>query len=214
MKILAVEFSSNQKSVAVLADGVCASAMESGHAVNHPFELIERALAGAHLEREQIECLAVGLGPGSYHGIRAAISLAQGWSLARPVKTFGIPAMEAMAFRAGELAWRGGFSFIIDAQRNEFYRADFEIGTDSFQETGVLRIVPAAEIAELEKNGGALAGPGIRERFPRAAELHPDAEAVARLAARRTAFIPAEELVPIYLRETAFVKAPPPRHVV
>ena len=44
--------------------------------------MIEEALREAGLEREQIEVLAVGLGPGSYTGIRVALSLAQGWQLA------------------------------------------------------------------------------------------------------------------------------------
>ena len=45
--------------------------------------LVEEALRQAQLDREQIECLAIGLGPGSYTGIRSAIALAQGWQLAR-----------------------------------------------------------------------------------------------------------------------------------
>jgi len=36
------------------------------------------ALKQAGLEREAIDCIAVGLGPGSYTGIRSAIALAQG----------------------------------------------------------------------------------------------------------------------------------------
>jgi hypothetical protein len=41
--------------------------------------------------------------------------------------------------------------------------------------------------------------------------LHPRAAALARLAWGRTEFMPGEEIRPIYLRETQFVKAPPPR---
>ena len=47
--------------------------------------------------REAIEAIAVGLGPGSYTGIRAAIALAQGWQLAREVKTLGVSSVAAMA---------------------------------------------------------------------------------------------------------------------
>ena len=45
--------------------------------------MIEDVLARSQMEREQIEVLAVGLGPGSYTGIRVALSMAQGWQLAR-----------------------------------------------------------------------------------------------------------------------------------
>ena len=40
------------------------------------------ALQAAQLERGQVECLAIGIGPGSYTGIRCAIALTQGWQLA------------------------------------------------------------------------------------------------------------------------------------
>ena len=48
--------------------------------------------------------------------------------------------------------------------------------------------------------------PGGRIVFPRAAVL-------GQLALHRNNFVPGEKLEPIYLRETTFVKAPPPRIV-
>ena len=62
--------------------------------------MIESALRQAGLEREEIECIAVGLGPGSYTGIRAAIALAQGWQLARGVKLLGVSSAECLATQA------------------------------------------------------------------------------------------------------------------
>lgn len=71
------------------------------------FALIEEALAQARVEREQIECVAVGLGPGSYMGTRIAIAIAQGWQLARGVKTVGLksgefPEARTIGILAGE----------------------------------------------------------------------------------------------------------------
>ncbi|MGZ5566967.1 MAG: tRNA threonylcarbamoyladenosine biosynthesis protein TsaB, partial [Limisphaerales bacterium] len=80
MKILAVEFSSERRSVAVVENGrVLGEAFEMGGRA--AIALVERALATSNVDREQIECIAVGTGPGSYTGIRGAISLAQGWQL-------------------------------------------------------------------------------------------------------------------------------------
>ena len=64
------------------------------------FGLIETALGQAQIEREQIDCLAVGLGPGSYTGIRAAISIAQAWQLARNVRVLGVGSVECFALQA------------------------------------------------------------------------------------------------------------------
>jgi tRNA threonylcarbamoyladenosine biosynthesis protein TsaB len=70
--------------------------------------MIEKVLAGAKVEREQIEVMAVGLGPGSYTGVRVAISLAQGWQLARGVKLLGMAArMSGGAGAGGKNIWPG-----------------------------------------------------------------------------------------------------------
>jgi tRNA threonylcarbamoyladenosine biosynthesis protein TsaB len=103
MKILALEFSSEQRSVAVLDDDkVLGEARETAGKHTQAFALIEGALAQARIEREQIECVAVGLGPGSYMGTRIAIAIAQGWQLAREVKTAGVSSAEAVARQAAE----------------------------------------------------------------------------------------------------------------
>ena len=82
MKILALEFSSPQRSVAVVHAGADAAprclgeAIETGGHITNPLGLVEDALRHTELDRTQIECLAVGLGPGSYNGMRLAIALA------------------------------------------------------------------------------------------------------------------------------------------
>jgi len=96
MKILALEFSSSQRSVAVVQPGEFHEAVGS----NEPFAMIEDALREAKCEREQIDCIAVGIGPGSYTGIRSAISIAQGWQLARSIKILGISSTECLAAQA------------------------------------------------------------------------------------------------------------------
>ena len=104
MTILALEFSSPQRSVAVWrADGAGRRA-EGGRnrrtARTNAFGMIEKVLAEAKIEREQIEVIAVGLGPGSYTGIRAAISVAQGWQLATRRKLLGVSSAECLAAQA------------------------------------------------------------------------------------------------------------------
>ena len=71
--------------------------------------------------------IAVGLGPGSYTGIRAAIAMAQGWQLARGVKLLGVSSAEALAAQAQAENIFGRVNLVIDAQRGEFYLATWEI---------------------------------------------------------------------------------------
>lgn len=106
MKILALEFSSEQRSVAIVEnEALLGEAHEKAGKHTLAFGLIETALAQAGIEREQVDCVAMGLGPGSYMGTRIAIAIAQGWQLARSVKTAGISSAEALARQAGAPAW-------------------------------------------------------------------------------------------------------------
>jgi tRNA threonylcarbamoyl adenosine modification protein YeaZ len=218
MKILAVEFSSEQRSVAVVQAGGDAAPVLLGRAVEsggrRALGLVEEALVQARCEREEIETIAIGLGPGSYTGIRGAIALAQGWQLGRSVNTIGISSVECLAAGAEQEKIFGSVNIIVDAQRTEFYLARYEIGPGAWRETERLRLAALAEIEELARRGERLLGPGATQWFPSARDLLPDAAILGRLASVRAYFVPAEKLEPIYLRETAFKKAPPTRVVV
>ncbi len=124
MTILALEFSSVQRSVAIARDGrVLAGASETGERGTNAFGMIEKVLAAAKIDRAEVECLAVGLGPGSYTGIRVALAIAQGWQLARGVKLLGIGSVECLAAQAQAEKMFGRVNMVIDAQRGEFYLA-------------------------------------------------------------------------------------------
>ena len=170
-------------------------------------------MRAARLEREAIDALAVGLGPGSYTGIRMAISLAQGWQLARAVRLLGVGSVEALAAQAQAQDISGPVSLVIDAQRNEFYLAVYELGGPGPRVVEALRLATQAEMEQRAAAGELILGPDLQRRLPSARVLFPDAATVGALAAARTDFIPGENLEPIYLRETTFVKAPPPRLV-
>jgi len=214
MTILALEFSSPQRTVAVLrTDGptVAAEVTETGGRGTNAFRMIEQALAGTKIEREQIEAIAVGLGPGSYTGIRGAISIAQGWQLARDVKLLGVSSVEAIVAQARGDKILGRVNVVIDAQRNEFYLATYEITPDGWREIAPLEILSLAEVQSRAAEGGILIGPEVTKWFPGGRVIFPSAAKLAGLAERRSDFLPGEKLVPIYLRETNFVKATPAR---
>jgi len=212
MKILALEFSSAQRSVAVVVDGrVRGRTQETGTRENRALSLIEAALDTAGLERENVDCLAVGLGPGSYNGIRSAIALAQGWQMARGIRILGISSVESLAAQAGVEKIHGRINIIIDAQRNEFYLARYELRASGYREESPLRLAGREEVLTLVRAGESVLGPDVTSEWPAGRQLFPEAAMVGQLASKRSEFVPGERLEPIYLRETRFVKAPPPR---
>jgi tRNA threonylcarbamoyladenosine biosynthesis protein TsaB len=217
MIILALEFSSPQRSVAVLRTGDAQAAAEIVEAVGRntaAFGMIEKVLAETKIEREEIDVIAVGLGPGSYTGIRAAISIAQGWQLARGIKLLGVSSVEAIAAQAQAEKIFGRVNVVIDAQRNEFYLATYEIAADGWNEIEPLKILSLAEVQLRADAGEILAGPEVAKWFPNGRTIFPRAVILAELAAARSDFVAGEMLKPIYLRETNFVKSPPCHPVV
>jgi tRNA threonylcarbamoyl adenosine modification protein YeaZ len=243
MTILALEFSSPQRSVAVLSssrrdelceshsslvpgnmetritrpsEGVICEAIETGGQSTRAFSMIEKVLAEAKIEREQIDVIAVGLGPGSYTGIRVALSLAQGWQLASRdggMKLLGISSAECVAAQAQAEKISGRICVVIDAQRNEFYLAAYEISAAGWKEVEPLRILTRAEVESRAGAGEILIGPEVTRWFPNGRLVFPRAAVLGQLALGRSDFVAGDKLEPIYLRETNFVKAPPSRQI-
>ena len=216
MKILALEFSSPQRSVTVLqaalgATPSLAEVVETGGPSTQSLGMIEQVLREAQIEREQIDLVAVGLGPGSYTGIRAALALAQGWQLARPVNTVGISSAETIAAQARADGLRGPVAVVIDAQRGEFYLARYELDKTGRHDLAPLHLATHAEVDACQNHGDFLVGPEVDKWFSRSRIVFPRAAILAQLASSRSDYIPAEKLEPLYLRETKFIKAPPPR---
>ncbi len=207
MKILALEFSSNRRSVAI-ADGKDVLArVETDDVKKPPLTLIDEALKKANLDRTAIETIALGIGPGSYTGIRSAIATAQGWQLARNINLLAIPSAEVLAATAAANGQRGETHFLIDAQRHEYYHTTWNLTEETQTEATPLKIISVVEACDLEAFGPDAAG------FPYCKPLFPDAARLAQLAANRTNFQPGETIEPIYLRPIEFTKAPPPRQL-
>jgi len=218
MKILALEFSSALRGVAVLNFAPDGRVLASREVVDasptntmKPFELIEQALHETRLEREAIERIAVGIGPGSYTGIRAAIALAQGWQLAKGVKLLGISSAECIATQAWAEGIKGRLSVVIDAQRGEFYLATYETSGGSLEETSALQLATRTEVEARAQAGDVLLGPDAVQFGSSAQRIFPSALMLGGLARGRCDFVEGSDLAPIYLREANFVKAPLPR---
>ncbi len=226
MKILALEFSSAQRSAAIIDSApedaaraldtsrkpmLLGEAMETDSNRTQAFALIKLALKQAGLVREQIEGLAIGLGPGSYTGIRIAISIAQGWQLACDVRLLGLSSADCLAHQAQAAQMIGRVHVLLDAQRREFYLATYELTPDAVRVVEPLRLATLPEAQATCETSGTIVGPDVQPWFPTATVLFPHAATLARLAAGRTDSVPGEKLEPIYLRAAQFVKAPPPR---
>lgn len=212
MHLLALECSSDRRSVAVAsADHVLASSVHAEGRNTPIFALIDATLREAGVEKHDLARLAVGLGPGSYTGIRTALAVALGWDLARAVTVVGFSSADACAVVAARLGSRGPVSIVIDAQRGEFYLARYQLHAGHFIRLSPLRIATRDEVVLEPGLGYPLVGPALTLLGIEGPSAVPDASAIAELALRHGDSVRQPGLEPIYLRPHSFVKAPPSR---
>lgn len=210
MKILAIEFSSKHRSVAVGVNGeIVGYSEEFDDCALFPFKLIDSALENARIKREEIECVSVGIGPGSYTGIRISISIAQGWQLAREIKLLGISSVESIAEKIAFNKMNGKYRILIDAQRGEYYCADYDIESSQYKCVNPIKIVSHNDICK--DSDRIIAGYDFPEIHAEKINIVPDAKSIYRLSLKSQLFINGEKLEPVYLRPISFIKAPPPR---
>lgn len=215
MTILALEFSSDRRAVAVVRSGELASRAEDQEGRStRAFRLIEQVLKEAGLEREAVETIAIGLGPGSYTGIRVAISIGQGWRLARGTKLVGMSSVDCLSEQARVSGVRGPLHIAIDAQRGEFYHAAFDLTDTDARSLVALHLATREEITRSARRERVWCSPDLVTHFPGSQGVYPDAAILGQIAVNRAPGVSESELQPIYLRETSFVKAPPTRSVI
>lgn len=215
MNLLALETSSHCRSVALARDGqLLASASWSVGPGARLFQLIDDVLQQAGMGRDAVDTVALGLGPGSYTGIRSTLALAQGWALARPIRLLGVRSTLACAWQVVQEGGRGRWAMVVDAQRGEFYVEEFELTGDGPESVEPLRLAGGADLERLTQRGIHLAGPEFPGLGRAGRAVMPGAIAVAGLAAGMTGTVAPEALEPVYLRPTTFTKAPAARVVV
>ncbi|MGV3771312.1 MAG: tRNA (adenosine(37)-N6)-threonylcarbamoyltransferase complex dimerization subunit type 1 TsaB [Verrucomicrobiales bacterium] len=216
MKILALEFSSNYRSIALAeSSGSNAQIIAFRH---EPFsrsssvalidEMVKAAIPGANPFAE-IQHLAIGLGPGSYTGIRSSISIAQGFELARGATLMGMSSMTILAAQLSFQEVKGEVFLVADAQKQEAYLQSFFLEAGTWKETSELSIVPLAALQNYSPN--RIYGAEASRLVAGACDVSPTAETLARICPAAGKAEKGEALQPIYMREITFVKAKPPR---
>ena len=128
MRILGIESSSRRGSVALLEDERVVGTLEHEQPNSHAerlLPLLEQLLAEAGWPKSSLDRLGVGVGPGSFTGLRAGIALAEGLSVGLDRPLWGVGSLLAMA--RGALAEHAGpCCALLDARRNELFVAVYD----------------------------------------------------------------------------------------
>lgn len=216
--LLAFDTATLRPAVALLGSDGSAHVAPGGSSRRHAAGLvssIRELLRGAGLAVGDLDAIAVGLGPGSFTGLRVGLAAAKMFAYASGVPLIGFDSLEGIARNAPEDVHR--VRVAADAQRSELYVAEFARPTAGrpLERLGPTRIVaiedwlagfqaddfaigPALERPTLELPGFVRRG-GLIENHPdglKLLELASDALRDGRLEAPWT-------IEPIYLRRSA-----------
>ena len=175
--------------------------MVRGHA-EALMPLILETLAGAGTTFEDLGCIAVGVGPGSFTGIRIALAAARGMALAADLSVVGVDSFRAVA-AALPAGTRGGRALLvaIDSKRDALFGQYYDAGLLPLGEALVL--APEALLDRRPLGALLIVGDGA-SRFSPAPEVEitaqdyaVDAAWIAQLAAAGRA---ERSPRPLYLR--------------
>jgi tRNA threonylcarbamoyladenosine biosynthesis protein TsaB len=187
--LLALDTATRIASVA-LHDGQRLLSEATWHAERqHTVELLPhvvRMLEQAKVAPSELDVVAVAVGPGSFTGLRVALSVAKGMALARDVALLGVPTLDVVAFPHRDQ--RLPVCAMVQAGRGRLCWALFGWLDGLWSPQDKYRIDSVATVAE------AVAATGRETLF--AGEISPDTAATLRerLGARARLLLPAETL--------------------
>jgi tRNA threonylcarbamoyladenosine biosynthesis protein TsaB len=176
----------------VLAEGTHPESRSHGTSLP---ALVERVLGAAGVRIDDVEALAVSIGPGSFTGLRIGLALAKGIALAGGLPLAAVPTLEALAWVA-EAVPGERVCAALDARKREVYAALFAVGPGGLErltpdealapEDLAARLGPAdVLVGDAAEVYGAVLAP--RARVRPFATHPPRGGVVARLGAERLA---------------------------
>ncbi|EJF98866.1 universal bacterial protein YeaZ [Bartonella vinsonii subsp. arupensis Pm136co] len=98
--------------------------MNKGHA-EKLIGYIAQVTDQANMSLNQVDRIAVNIGPGSFTGVRVGVSTARALALALKIPAVGVSAFEALAAQISNKNTTSAITVVIEAGRDMFYHQDF-----------------------------------------------------------------------------------------
>ncbi|MDE7262688.1 MAG: tRNA (adenosine(37)-N6)-threonylcarbamoyltransferase complex dimerization subunit type 1 TsaB [Oscillospiraceae bacterium] len=149
MKILALESSAKAASCAVLEDSQVLASAWQATGLTHSrtlLPMVEDMLKNSELELQDIDAMAVAVGPGSFTGLRIGVSAVKGLAWAAEKPCIPVSTLEAMAWPLAHL--EGNIVCAMDARRQQIYNAIFLAEDGELTRLREDRAISLAEAAE------------------------------------------------------------------
>jgi tRNA threonylcarbamoyladenosine biosynthesis protein TsaB len=137
----------------------------SGERPGHATRLLGMAaelLAGAGVAWSALDRIAVGLGPGTFTGLRVGIATARGLAQSLSVELVGVSSLRALADGAAEQRAKRGLLAVIDARRGQAFAAAYAATEEeSLSELASARALAPEDLAGVVTQAERRAGGGL-----------------------------------------------------
>lgn len=220
MLILSIDQSTETGSAVILDDRRLVTSRQWAETRNNRQQLFPNLRAMLHdagVEPGAIQLYVVGVGPGSYSGLRVALAAAMAMAIPGRTPVYGITSAEGLAWQAAEAEQAMRVRIVGDARRDQWWTRCFErMGSwmspvDGWElahprefRTGTAEAVATSDWERIGALLKAAVPPGVK-LIPR--QLIPGAETLACLAAARLEQgIASEPLAPIYMHPAVQTK--------
>ncbi len=158
MLILALDSSASPASAALLEDGKILSEFYINTKQTHSqtlMPMVEAVLRLSAKTLDDVDCLAVSAGPGSFTGVRIGVSCVKGLAMARNIPCAGVSTLRAMAENARGMD--GVVCAVMDARCGQVYNALFRVENGEIERLCADRALPISELyAECKAYGDKL----------------------------------------------------------
>lgn len=153
MKILGMDTSSRACSIAVIEDDCLICEFVINNKKTHSQKLmpmIETMLNMSDLSIEDIDAIAVSVGPGSFTGLRISMATAKAISHVNNIPILSVNALESLA---GNMDINNKKIYpILDAQRTQVYTAKYEYKNNELVELEEMDVKEIDELIDIIKN--------------------------------------------------------------
>lgn len=218
MNVLGVDTSAKVCAAALLSGDRVLSSFAEQNGFTHTQTLLPGIidlLEKNRLNADELDCIAVSCGPGSFTGLRIGIATVKGLAFLKSTPCVPVSTLEALAWRALEFTDQALICPVMDARRGEFYNALFSLSGGVITRLTSDRAISAAALyEEIQKQENLIILGDGSEKLIDALGLpdtllaplnfrYQSGEAVARLGMRlfrSGSFVSPEELSPKYLR--------------
>lgn len=203
MILLAIDTSTDYLSLAVIDGEKVMGRYHRKAAMRHStlaVPMIDKLLKTSWLKISDIDGFCIGIGPGSFTGLRIGVTIVKGlaYSLKKPIAA--IPTFDAIAENAKK--FKGVICPVLDARKNKVYACLYRSDGKTAKRISGYLLLPPEELLEKTARHAKVLYLGDFPSLCSVKNWHPRAEVISRIGLeyfKKKKFVKPEDLEPMYL---------------